>query len=153
MMLADILNADNISTDLASSGKMDVLAELAGLLNTQSTGLSTSDVTKILVERERLATTGVGEGVAIPHGKAEQLQSIKAAVGISRTGVPFDSVDGGPVHIFLALLAPTSSSGDHLKALARASRLLKNPEFRSRLLEARTSKAAFDVIREEDEKP
>lgn len=152
MKLETIITPETICTDLASAGKLDVLGELGELLARGSSRLSPAAVTRILVERERLATTGVGEGVAIPHGKSDVLTQIVASVGISRTGVPFDSIDGAPVHIFVALMAPQSSSGDHLRALARVSRLLKDPAVRERLMGARTPQDAFEIIIEEDEK-
>jgi PTS system nitrogen regulatory IIA component len=152
MKLADLISQSAISADLTSSGKIEVLAELGGVLARVCEGASAEEITRILVERERLATTGIGDGVAIPHGKTEQLNQIKAAIGISRTGVPFDAVDGNSVHIFVALLAPLDSTGDHLKALARVSRLLKDPELRSSLLEARTPQEIYTTAIEADGK-
>ena len=103
--------------------------------------------------RERLATTGVGEGVAIPHAKLDNLDNISMAIGISRTGIHFDAVDGQPVHIFVALLAPEGSTGEHLKALAGISRILKDPSFRNKLLGAKSSQEIYDaIIAEEDGK-
>ena len=152
MKLVEIISPESICTDLESSGKMAVLGELSIYLSKMCPEVNAEKIIKALVERERLATTGIGEGVAIPHGKVEGLDRICAAVGISRTGIPFDTVDGQPVHIFVALLAPPSASGDHLHALARISRLLRDPGFRERLIEARTEDAAFSVIKDEDGK-
>lgn len=152
MKIVDFIKADSISNDLGSSGKMDVLAELAGLLARVCPRTDADTITSVLVERERLATTGIGEGVAIPHGKIEEIDSLTAAMGISRTGIAFDAVDGAPVHIFVALLAPQGSTGEHLKALARISRILKDPSFRGRLLETQTPQEAYAAILEEDGK-
>ena len=152
MRFSEFITPETTCSDLSSTGKMDVLAELAALLDGACPGAGAEDITRVLVERERLATTGIGEGVAIPHGKMDNLEHITAAFGVSRTGIPFDAVDGNPVHIFVALLAPQGSTGEHLKALARVSRLLKDPSFRGRLLEAKTSKELYDAIIEEDEK-
>ncbi len=152
MNLVDIIHPARICTDLKSSSKMDVLTELGELLCEQCAGTEVGAVTKTLVDRERLATTGVGNGVAIPHGKLEALSSISAAIGISKTGIPFDAVDDAPVHIFVALVAPLNSSGDHLRSLARISRLLKEPTVRARLMEAQDAEQLYEVIREEDGK-
>ena len=152
MKIVDIIHPSRISTDLESTGKMEVLAELAGLLARESDNDDIEAITAVLVERERLATTGVGGGVAIPHGKVEHLKRIVAAIGISHAGVPFDAVDNAPVHIFVALIAPLNSSGDHLRALARISRLLKNSYIRDRLFKARDAKELYALIEEEDGK-
>ena len=152
MKIADFIKPESISTDLESTGKMDVLGELAGPLDGVCPGADRDSITSVLVERERLATTGIGEGVAIPHGKMDDVGSLIAAMGISRTGIHFDAVDGAPVHIFVALLAPQGSTGDHLKALARISRILKDPGFRARLLETQTPQEAYESLLEEDGK-
>jgi len=152
MKIADLLELKSINADISSSGKMDVLSELSGLLAASCNEINAEQATRILLERERLATTGIGDGVAIPHGKVNNLDSIYAAVGISKTGIPFDAVDGRPVHIFVALLAPQGSTGDHLKALARISRLLKDPSFRENLLTAQTSEDVYKALLEEDGK-
>lgn len=152
MNLAEIIHPESICTDLKSNGKLDVLAELGELLSKQAQHAGAESITKTLVERERLATTGVGGGIAIPHGKLENAKKITAAVGISKTGVPFDALDGEPVKIFVALLAPLASSGEHLRALARISRLLKDPESRVRFLEAADAQEIYRLIKEDDGK-
>ena len=152
MKLADIIHPELICTDLTSSGKTDVLAELGELFGGKLRSVDADEITKILVERERLATTGIGEGVAIPHGKTDGIDTLYAAVGISRTGVPFDAIDSLPVHIFVALLAPLSSSSDHLRALARISRLLKDPEIREQMMGVREAEELFDILIREDGK-
>lgn len=152
MNLADIIQSESICTDLKSNGKLDVLAELGELLSIQAPSAGADAITTTLVERERLATTGVGGGIAIPHGKLSAAKKISAAIGISKTGVPFDALDGEPVKIFVALLAPLASSGEHLRALARISRLLKDPESKLRLLEAADADEIYRIIKEDDEK-
>lgn len=150
MKLADFILPSAICLDLTSTGKLDALAELGQLLAEVCPGESIEEITRILVERERLATTGIGDGIAIPHGKSEQLKNVSGAVGISRTGVQFDAIDGQPVHIFVALLAPLNSTGDHLKALARVSRILKDPTFRARLMEAQTNEEICNAMVDAD---
>lgn len=151
MKIANLTNPSLIAADLVSSGKNDVLSELGALLAAK-VGMEEKDVTRILVERERLATTGIGDGVAIPHGKLDGLERIVVAVGLSRTGISFDAVDGAPVHIFVALLAPSASGGDHLRALGRFSKLLKSPDVRARLIAERTPLDVYHVLVEEDAK-
>ena len=152
MKIADYLHPESVCADLKSTGKLDVLQEMGALLSNSCPTIKEEEITTILVERERLATTGIGEGVAIPHGKIDNLGQLVAALGISHTGIGFDAVDGNPVHIFVALLAPQSSTGEHLKALAQISRILKDISFRNRLLEKREAKEVYDAIIEEDGK-
>lgn len=152
MKISEFLLQEAVSSDLESSGKLDVLSELGKLLAKVCPSADEKEIISALVERERLATTGIGDGVAIPHAKTDKLTEIRGAVGISRTGIPFDSVDGKPVHIFIALLAPQGVASDHLKALARISKLVREPEFRQRLLSTQSASELFDVIIQEDGK-
>lgn len=149
MELSDLTHPDLVRLDLESTAKDDVLGELGALLATREPALSVEQVKKLLVMRERLASTGVGEGVAIPHGKAQEVGSIALAVGISRAGVPFDAVDGKPVHILFALLAPENAGSDNLKALARISRLLKDPVIRAGILAAGSPEEIIAILKEE----
>ncbi len=152
MRIVDFIREDLILPELASKAKLDVLAELAGHLAAHHDGVGTDELVKVLVERERLASTAIGEGVAIPHGKLDAVGRLVACVGRAREGVDFDSMDGRPTHLFFVLVAPENSTGVHLKALARISRLFKDPEFRTRLMAAETSKEMFHVISDEDAK-
>jgi PTS system nitrogen regulatory IIA component len=150
--LSDILYADLICPDLKSSNKREVLSELGELLAGPGDGPDAEAITAALVDRERLATTGVGEGVAIPHAKLENMDGNRIAVGISRSGIPFEAVDAEPVHIFFALIAPLASAGDHLRILAQISRLLKDGEVRKQLIDQRDAASLIDAIRIEDGK-
>ncbi|MBN2715319.1 MAG: PTS sugar transporter subunit IIA [Deltaproteobacteria bacterium] len=152
MKIKEFLLPEAVTSDLESSGKLDVLSELGRLLAKVSPNANEADIVAALVERERLATTGIGDGVAIPHAKSDKLTEIRAALGISRTGIPFDAVDGKPVHIFVALLAPQGVAGEHLKALARISRLVREPDFRNRLLTTQSAQELYDAIVEADGK-
>src|SRR5581483_3223900 len=107
---------------------------------------------RVLLERERLASTAIGEGVAIPHGKLDAVGKLVACVGRAPGGVDFDSMDGRPTHLFFVLVAPENSTGVHLKALARISRLFKDPEFRTRLMQSKDAAEIFRVISDEDAK-
>ena len=103
------------------------------------------------MEREELGSTGVGQGVAIPHGKTIAVSDLVSAFGLSKGGVDFDALDGAPVHLFFLLLAPEGAAGSHLKALARISSLLKDKYFRKALIDANSSADVLKIIREEEE--
>jgi PTS system nitrogen regulatory IIA component len=150
MKIEDILGEDLVLADLAARSKPEVLVELADALTARYPELDKAKLVGALEERERLNSTALGEGVAIPHGKLVGLRRVLAAFGRSRAGVDFQSVDGKPTHLFFLLVAPEDSAGAHLKALARISRLLKDPAFRTRLLEAPDAHAIWTIIRDED---
>ena len=152
MKIVDFIREDLILPDLQSKAKLDLLAELAQHLAEHNNGVGKDALMKVLVDRERLASTAIGEGVAIPHGKLDAVGKLVACVGRAPEGVDFDSMDGRPTHLFFVLVAPENSTGVHLKALARISRLFKDPEFRTRLLAAETAHDMYDVIADEDAK-
>ena len=153
MTIMGFLDDRAISIDLqAHQNKEAVIRELTELL-VQAGVIKDKDVSKlvqILLKRESLGSTGIGQGVAIPHGKSDVVTKLVAAFGISKQGVPFDSLDGEPVYLFFLLVAPEDSAGPHLKALARISRLLKDKHFRDSLRSARDEKAVAKIIHDED---
>ena len=126
MRLTDILNEQRVTTALSATSKDDALRALADLFAGDDGVLAPSAVYDVLSERERLASTGIGSGVAIPHGRIATLDSLRAAVAISPEGIPFDAIDGAPVRIVVGVLAPQHHTGDHLRVLARVSRLLRS---------------------------
>lgn len=148
--LVDILPTLAISVDLVAQSKKDVLVELCGLLGKAKKLPDMKAMVQILEEREALGSTGIGQGVAIPHGKSDEVKEQVAALGISRRGVDFDSLDGEPVHIVFLLLAPSDAAGNHLKALAKVSRLLKDKFFRQALRDSKSPEDILKIIREED---
>lgn len=152
MKIVDFIREELILPDLRSTAKLDLLTELAEHLAENNDGVGKDALLKVLVDREKLASTAIGEGVAIPHGKLDAVGRLVACVGRARDGVDFDSMDGRPTHLFFVLVAPENSTGVHLKALARISRLFKDPEFRTRLLAADTAHDMFEVIADEDAK-
>ncbi len=152
MKILDILDARRILSDLTSRSKEGVLRELVHTLSQMETQVNEEHTVEILLERESLGSTGIGEGVAIPHGKSKEVKRILASFGRSQTGLDFQSLDGKPAHLFFLLLAPENSAGMHLKALAQISRLLKDPGFRKRLLEARGAEEIYSIFAEGDEK-
>ncbi len=155
MKIVDFVGPELIVPQLKAHEKSAVIRELADHLAAHVTGPQKIDrevLAKVLLERERLASTAIGEGVAIPHGKLDAVGKLVAVVGRAPEGVDFDSMDGRPTHLFFVLVAPENSTGVHLKALARISRLFKDPEFRTRLMQAKDAADIFRVIADEDAK-
>jgi len=152
MKIKQILAREAIVPLLLSSSKEGVLQELAFLLSLRCPEVTGEEIARVLEERESLGSTGIGNGVAIPHGKVPQLTQIVAGFGRSLTGIPFESQDGKPVNLFFVLLAPENAASLHLKALARLSRLLKDVHFRNKLLEAKNQDDIYQEIIGEDEK-
>jgi PTS system nitrogen regulatory IIA component len=150
MRIEDILEPELVIASLGASTKAGVLDELASTVAAHHPDIDRARLVEALDERERLNSTALGEGVAIPHGKLPGLRRVFAAFGRSPTGVDFQSLDGKPTHLFFLLVAPEESAGAHLKALARISRLLKDDAFRGRLREAADADALYRIIREED---
>jgi len=148
--IQDMLKKDFIIEDLKSKTKKEVLAELSDVFSRDDTGIDRDSVIEVLMEREKLGSTGIGEGIAIPHGKLTGLERLMVSFGRSSVGVDFDSLDGGPVHIFFLLMAPENSAGHHLKALAKISRMLKDVSFREALIKAGSSEEIYDLIVEKD---
>lgn len=150
MKIEDILDAELVLPDLAARSKTAVLEEMAAAVAARHPELDRERLVQALEERERLNSTALGDGVAIPHGKLGGIKRVFAAFGRSRAGIDFQSLDGKPTHLFFLLVAPEESAGAHLKALARISRLLKDGAFRARLLAAPDAAALWAIIREED---
>lgn len=150
MKILDILDKECIIAELRSRTKREVLEELTGALLNFKANLDKEALVGVLLERERLGSTGIGDGIAIPHGKVQDLDELVLSFGRSSQGIEFDSMDGRPTHLFFLLIAPENSAGIHLRALAKISRLLKSSHFRQRLLEAGTEEELFQVIQEED---
>ena len=153
MRISEFLSPDAVIADLRAGDKQEVLRELSATLAHAHPPLKEERLVEVLREREKLGSTGIGEGVAIPHGKHSGLTQLMAAFGVSRKGVDFEAIDGKPTHLFFALVAPENSAGVHLKALARISRLFKNPRFRSAILEATSAADIHSLIVQEDARP
>jgi len=152
MKITNILRIESIIPELKAQDKNGVIRELADAVVRSEPTLSADRLYEILLEREKLGSTGIGSGVAIPHGKLPNLERIVAAFGRSKAGVDFDSQDGEPAHLFFVLVAPENTAGLHLKALAKLSRLLKDTQFRQKLLEVPDAAAIYKAIEIEDEK-
>lgn len=152
MKLLDILPKELILPTLQGATKDLVLRELAQHLSQVQAEIDATKLVEVLWERERLGSTAIGDGIAIPHGKMPGVRSVIATFGRHKQGVDFQSLDGKPTHLFFLLVAPEDSVGQHLKALARVSRLLKEASFRSALVHAEDRDSLFEIIRAEDEK-
>lgn len=152
MKIKQILSKNCILAHLNSKTKEGAIEELAAALSQAYPNVPAQETVQILMEREKLGSTGIGNGVAIPHGKISSLTQIVTAFGRSVEGIPFDSQDGRPAHLFFVLLAPENAASLHLKALARLSRLLKDVHFRNKLVEAKDTDQLYNEIVTEDEK-
>jgi PTS system nitrogen regulatory IIA component len=150
MNISDLLNEQLILPNLAGATKQQVLEEIVEHLATVQNGINAGELLKALLEREKLGSTGIGNGIAIPHGKLDGLSDIVLVFARSAGGVPFEAIDGKPIHLIFLLVAPANSTGGHLKALARLSRLLKNDGFRRTLLTAATARDLLRAIADED---
>ncbi|MBN1872158.1 MAG: PTS sugar transporter subunit IIA [Candidatus Omnitrophica bacterium] len=153
MKIMDFLNKKAVIANLKATDKEGVIKELveslmrAGVIKSKK-----EEIVKILMAREALGSTGIGQGVGIPHGKTPYIKTLVAAFGLAKEGVDFESLDGEPTHIFFLLLAPEDSAGPHLKALARISRLLKDKYIREMLKGAGGEKDIIRIIGDEDQK-
>lgn len=150
MKILDVLPKEAIITDLKSKVKNEVIEELVASIS-KITNVNSAELIRVLLERERLGSTGIGGGIGIPHGKLKNLESLIMGFGLSRKGVDFESIDGRPAHLFFILLTPENSTGLHLKLLARISRLLKNESFKKKLMKATDSNQVYSTIEEVDE--
>src|SRR5262245_49811575 len=152
MRIDDFLAEEMVLPALEGRTKDDVIEELAEVASGHHPEIDHWRLVGALQDRERLNSTALGEGVAIPHGKLPGVKRVVAAFGRSPQGVDFNSLDGKPTHLFFLLVAPEDSAGAHLKALARISRLLKDESFRARLMQAGDAESLDGIIREEDAK-
>ena len=154
MHLSDILDVGRIDTDFTATSKSLALAALSKLLvqGAVESGASASprEVFEVLSAREALQSTGVGSGVAIPHGRVASLNRFIAALAIHPRGVDFASIDGRPVSILFAVIGPEKAAGEHLKCLARIGRLLRDDGVRARLQSTKTAEEAMAIIVEVD---
>jgi PTS system nitrogen regulatory IIA component len=150
--IRDLLQDDLIIEDIESTDKMGVLREFAGLLKSRGRVANEEQLLTVLAEREALGSTGIGDGVAIPHGKLSSIPETIVAFGRSRRGVDYQSLDAKPVFLFFLLVTPVDRPGDHLKTLARISRILKNPALRADLKQAPHRQDIQRLIFEEDGK-
>ncbi len=152
MRISDFLCPKAITADLKGGNKKEVIEELVDLL--LSAGAiekkNKAKLIEMLMAREALGSTAIGQGIAIPHAKSESVTKLTAGLGVSKKGIDFDSLDGEPAYIFFLLVAPVDSAGPHLKALARISRLLKDKYFRESLKSSKDEKSILKLMSQED---
>ncbi|WP_224747058.1 PTS sugar transporter subunit IIA [Pelovirga terrestris] len=146
MKISELLNPQAIISELSATDKKEVLAELTDTLVALVPELDRNRVLEVLHEREKLGSTGIGDGVAIPHGKIAKLGELQLVFARSTKGVDFESMDGQLAQLFFLLIAPEGAVGVHLKTLARISKLLKDVNIRKQLLAAKDAAAIYQII-------
>lgn len=149
--ISDLLSKNVIIPDLEASGRDEVFEKLINCLSDEDLLDSSDEALKALRDREEILSTGIGEGLAIPHAKMDSLDDFLAAFARIPEGVDFKSLDGKPAHLVFLLLSPKGEAGRHVRVLARVSRILKNASFRERLMDAGTEDSIFDLILEADD--
>jgi PTS system nitrogen regulatory IIA component len=152
MNIVDFLKKEAVIPELRSKNKTELVKELSQLVSSLYPNINTDSLFLVIMEREKLCSTAVDAGVAIPHGKLGGISNIIAAFGRSAKGIDFESLDGNPTHLFILILAPENAAGTHLKLLARISKIFKVADFRSRLMEAKSQDEIYELIAEEDAK-
>ncbi|HUU11839.1 MAG TPA: PTS sugar transporter subunit IIA [Phycisphaerae bacterium] len=150
MRLRDLIDESVVKVGLESLDKEEVFEEMIDLLVRAGRLKDRAGALEAVRLRESQGTTGIGQGVAIPHGKHESIPSLTAAMGTSADGVEFDSIDGEPVHVVFLLLAPTDDPGPHVRALAEIARLVQTPGFYRKLTEAQSVAEALDILDAEE---
>ena len=150
MKISELLDKNSIIANLESTEKAGVIQELSSAVQAV-TNANADEIAHVLMGREELGSTGIGGGIAIPHGKLGQVEDIVVGFGLSTKGVEYDSLDNKPVHIFFVLLTSENSTGGHLRVLAQISKMLKMDQFRQGLLEASSVDEIYDIIEEHDE--
>ena len=152
MKITDFLDPKAIKIGLTAVEKEGILKELVDLLAEVKDIGDRKATVRALMERESLGSTGIGQGIAIPHGKTDKVKELVAVLGVSKKGVNFEALDGEPVHILFLLVAPKDTAGPHLKALAQISRLLRDNYFCELIKRCQTPAEVFDLIKREEEK-
>lgn len=145
MQLTDLLHPDRVRVPLSAADKSGVLRELSTLLAERS-GVGAEEVLQAVEEREAVLSTGIGLGVAVPHGKSAAVQRLEMVCGASQAGIEFDALDGEACRLFFCLVGPESAAGDHVKALSRIARVVRRDEVRARLLAATTAESFIQTI-------
>jgi PTS system nitrogen regulatory IIA component len=150
MKIMDFLSKDAIIVDLKSTDKKPAIIELVETLKNTKKIKKTDEIIDVILKREKLGSTGIGQGVAIPHGKTDILHEQVGVLGISHKGIEFNSLDGEPVHIIFLLVGPVEVAGQHLKALSKISRLFKDKFLRQGIRDAAAAEEIVKIIQQED---
>ena len=152
MKITEFLDKKGIKIGIESTEKEDILKEMVDVLADVKDIGDKKGIVKALIDRENLGSTGIGQGIAIPHGKTDRVKELVAVLGISQKGFNFEALDGEPVYILFLLVAPKETAGPHLKALAQISRLLRDVYFCELLRRCKTPDEVYELIRKEEEK-
>jgi fructose-specific phosphotransferase system IIA component len=148
LQLTELLTPERIKIPLQATSKDEILAELVDVAARNTAIADSADVLRAVREREEVLSTGIGSGVAIPHGKTASVGELTLVAGVHPEGIDFEALDGRPVSLFFLLVGPESAAGQHVKALSRISRLLRRDSFRVRLTEATTPEQFYSIIAE-----
>lgn len=152
MKIEEILKKESVIADLLGDNKVKVIKEMTQCLKKNNFIKNDQALFETLMEREKLGSTGIGENVAIPHGKSDEVTQIITVLARSKKGVEFESLDQKPVHFVCMVIAPAHSTGQHLKVLARVSRIFKNQGIREEILKAENSDTIYSILMNEDSK-
>jgi mannitol/fructose-specific phosphotransferase system IIA component (Ntr-type) len=147
LLLSELLTADRVKVPLGSRTKNDVLRELVDLVANERNAIDAEPILAAVRERELVLSTGIGAGIAIPHGKTPHVDQLMVAAGVAREPVDFDALDGQPVRLFFLLVGPESAAGAHVKVLSRISRLLRRDQLRNDLMMAPSAEAFLGIVR------
>jgi len=150
MKITDVITEEFIATSVRSEDKEELFAEMVEALVRAVPRIDREAVLRAITEREEKMSTGIGKGIALPHGKTEAVDDLYGVLGISEKGIDYDALDGEPVHVIFMLLAPASSAGSHIKALQKIANLLKDGNCYQRLLGVRSAAEAYQVLRSEE---
>ena len=150
MVLTQILEPQCVKVPLKGTDKESAITELVDLLDTAKLLTDKNDVLQSVLSRESTRSTGIGSGIAIPHGKCKGVKDLVMAIGISRQGIDFQSIDGKAVYIIVLLVSPLDRTGPHIQALARISRLMLDEDFKNKLQNAKSSQELYDLINDKE---
>ena len=153
MLLTDLLTPDRIRIPLQSRTKDELLREMVGIVTGPDRKEDQDEVLRAVREREAVLSTGIGHGVAIPHGKSSAVAELRMAAGTAAAPVEFDALDGQPVALFFLLVGPETAAGPHIKALSRISRLVRNDDVRNRLIAARSADEFLNALHQAEAAP
>lgn len=148
VLLSELLSSTRVKVPLEATTKDELLRELVDILVSDRCVDDPADVIAVVRQREDVLSTGIGNGVAIPHGKSDACSTLCIAAGVTPAPMEFDALDGEPVRLFFLLVGPENAAGSHIKALSRISRLVRQPDLRRRLLEANTSEQFLETLRQ-----
>ncbi|MCU0411105.1 MAG: PTS sugar transporter subunit IIA [Bacteroidetes bacterium] len=150
MKITDILTEQSVRTGLEGSSKTDIINAMIDLAGSQKAVQNKERMRQAILEREKIMSTGVGSGFAIPHGKTDAVSDIVAAFAVTAQPIDYQSLDDQPVRLVFLLVGRDNMVGPHIKLLSRISRLMNKEDFRKRLLEAESPKEILDIFRQEE---